>query len=177
MTFVHVADRRALPIEPQGILFVMSSFNQVSLAVPGHETEPAQAWVIGSKTPRGQYDAYVYVLLTQSSTPVVYMRSGPPVAVDGYQAVVGEAIAFVESMGFLMDDLGWEKADAVRRQSLADGFPFLKEAPTAAQTSAMEEQLLEEVAAEELAPADLLVNLEAMSPEQKLAWARFLASF
>ena len=47
--------------------------------------------------------------------------------------------------------------------------------PTAAM--AVQDQMLDEVAAEELRPSDLLVNLEAMSAEQRLAWARFLASF
>ncbi|MCC6807423.1 MAG: hypothetical protein IT381_08365 [Deltaproteobacteria bacterium] len=178
MTFVHVSDRRTLPVEPASILFVMSSFNQVSLAVPGLDQEPAHAYIVAHKTPRGQYNVHVYILLQQTSTPVVYMRDGPPVADTGYQQVIAEALAFVESMGFLLDDIGFDKAPPEKRQAMIESFPFLREAPTAiAPGAAMEEQMLEEVAAEELRPADLLVNLDAMSQEQRLAWARFLGSF
>lgn len=175
MTFMHAQDQRKLPIEPQSIVFVASSFNQISLAVPGLDAEPAQAFIVGHKTPRGQFNVYVYILLTHTNTPVVYVRNGPPVAPTEYASIQSDAHAFCESMGFLLDDLGMEQATPERRQTLLESFVFLKDNPTAG--IAVQDQMLDEVAAEELRPADLLVNLEAMSTEQKLAWARFLASF
>jgi hypothetical protein len=175
MTFMHAQEHRKLPIDPQSIVFVASSFNQISLAVPGHSAEPAQAFVVGHKTQRGQFNVYVYILLTQTNTPVVYVRSGPPVAPAEYPSIQADAHGFCESMGFLLDDLGMQSSTPERRQTLLESFVFLKENPMAG--IAVQDHMLEEVAAEELRPADLLVNLEAMSTEQKLAWARFLASF
>lgn len=175
--FVRVAERTTLPVTAAGICSVMSSFNQVSLAIPGHEPEQAQAWVVGHATPRGQYSVGVYILLRQSGTPVVYVSDEPPVPAEGYASLEADAVGFVESMGFMLDNLGYGGLPPERRAVLLSEFPFLQDRPKAQPISAVDEELLEEVAAVELRPVDMLSHIEAMTEEQRLQWARFLASF
>jgi type IV pilus assembly protein PilF len=173
--FVRVPERKTLPISAHGVTRVWSSNNLVSLAVPGLEAEPAQAFVVEHANAGGTHNVYVYVLLTQTHTPVVYVSSSPPVEKARLAALEADAIAFVESMGFFVDDLNVHGLPLLERVATVSALPFLKEKPHA--VNAAEEELLDEVQPEAFSPTDLLHNPDAMPEDQRLAWARFLASF
>jgi hypothetical protein len=118
-----------LPVTLDSLVRVSRSVNQVSLAIPGHDAENAQAFVVGHRQPSGAFSIFVYILLDESATPVVYVSNGPPVAQAQFASLEGEAMAFVESMGFMLDNLHFETHPVEEKRQLFTEFPFTQRQP------------------------------------------------
>jgi hypothetical protein len=109
-----------IPAAREQVVSLHASLNKPHIAVPGKQAQEVQAWLVGIGV-NGAYSAFVYLLLTQSVEPVVYVdHQRLRVEASGYRELESEGLGFLESMGFIMEPLNFralspeQQAEAMR---------------------------------------------------------------
>lgn len=162
--FTPLPGHNSLGIGPEQIVAVIESINTPNIAIPDMGTEPTKAYLVGCMTPGGGAAIFCYLLMLDTNRPVVYLSNPPEVTLDQYAWLENESIQFVESMGFMLDNLGFRSREPDDQLHLVEGFPFLYE-----QQSRMAGSLPESSASMALP--------EEETPPERVALARLLASF
>lgn len=122
---------KGLPAVKEQVVQLYQSLNQPHLAVPGRKAGPASGYVLGLRGPSG-FAVFVYLHLPDSGECAVYVPSNGTVPAEQYQGEEGEALGFVESMGFIMDNLNFRGRPAGEQDSLLATLPvFQRQPPTA----------------------------------------------
>ena len=119
---------RGLPATKDQIVALYESLNQPHLAVPGRQAGPARAFILGLRGPQG-FAVFVYLYMPDSAQCAVYVPSNRAVSSDKYQAEEGEALGFVESMGFIMDNLNFRGRAPEEQDALLGTMPLFQREP------------------------------------------------
>jgi type IV pilus assembly protein PilF len=119
---------RGLPAVKDQIVALYESLNQPHLAVPGRQAGPARAFILGLRGPQG-FAVFVYLYMPDSAQCAVYVPSNRAVSSDKYQAEEGEALGFVESMGFIMDNLNFRGRAMEEQDGLIASMPLFQREP------------------------------------------------
>ncbi len=126
---------RGLPAVKDQVVQLYQSLNQPHLAIPNRKAGPASAFVLGLRGPSG-FAVFVYLYMPQSGESAVYVPSNGTVPAEQFQGEEAEALGFVESMGFIMDNLNFRGRPADEQETLIRTMPvFQREAPAASQPS------------------------------------------
>ncbi|HZX94395.1 MAG TPA: tetratricopeptide repeat protein [Myxococcales bacterium] len=159
--------------DPERIVALYEATNQPLVQPTGRSAQAAQAAVVALRE-GAVFDVVVALTLTDSGENVIY--AGPMVARKDVQQAVEEALNFAESMGFILDQSGWTKMDAVQRAELLDRLPAFWPPSRKAQTHAepaRESDPMQAVARLFAAfCALLLVACSGMSAEQRAQGAQ-----
>ncbi len=119
---------RGLPAVKDQIVALYESLNQPHLAVPGRQAGPARAFILGLRGPQG-FAVFVYLYIPDSAQCAIYVPSSRAVSSEKYQAEEGDALAFVESMGFIMDNLNFRGRPAAEQDELIATMPLFQREP------------------------------------------------
>jgi type IV pilus assembly protein PilF len=119
---------RGLPAVKDQIVALYESLNAPHLAVPGRQAGPARAFILGLRGPQG-FAVFVYLYMPDSAQCAVYVPSNRAVPSDKYQAEEGEALGFVESMGFIMDNLNFRGRTPEEQDELVATMPLFQREP------------------------------------------------
>ncbi len=157
--FVPEPRIRFIPATREQVVSVIGSLNKPHIAVPGKQAQEVQAYIVGVGSSAGTLTAFVYLYLSDTREPVVYidpqrLRLSPA----DYPAAEGDAVAFVESMGFMLENLNYHALSPEQQAALLAALPCFQAEPQAA-----------------LAAADPRVCEKSDPPQVRLA--RFLAAF
>ncbi len=122
---------RGLPALKDQVVVLYQSLNQPHLAIPNRKAGPAQAWVLGLRGPAG-FAVFVYLFMPQSGESAVYVPSSGTVPAEQFQGEEAEALGFVESMGFIMDNLNFRGRPVEEQDQMIRSMAvFQREAPGA----------------------------------------------
>ena len=119
---------RGLPAVKDQIVALYESLNQPHLAVPGRQDGPARAFILGLRGPQG-FAVFVYLYMPESGQCAVYVPEHRAVASEKYQAEEADAIGFVESMGFIMDNLNFRARSSEEQDELVATMPLFQREP------------------------------------------------
>lgn len=119
---------RGLPATREQVVAVHQSINAPNLAVPGKQAGPAQAFVAGLRG-QGGFAVFVYLYLAESGDCAVYVPDRRNVSPEEYQGEEGEAMAFVESMGFMMDNMNFRGLAPEDQDQLLKTLPVFQKDP------------------------------------------------
>jgi hypothetical protein len=162
--FTPLPGHNALGIGPERIIAIIESINAPAVALPELGTESTKAWLIGCLTPMGRACIVCYFLQTQSNRPVSYVSNPPEVALDAYSALEAESIQYVESMGFMLDNLNFRARSPHEQAQLVEVLPFFRDQhPRAAPPANV--------------PAAAAQPAAAAGSPDRVALGRFLAQF
>jgi hypothetical protein len=125
--FTPLPGRTTLGVSPDRIIAIIESINAPNIAIPDVGTEPTRAWLIGCLTPAGGACIFCCLLPTESGHPAFYISNPPETTLDRYSALEHESIQFVESMGFLLDNLNFRARPAHEVAMLIETLPFFRE--------------------------------------------------
>jgi type IV pilus assembly protein PilF len=127
---VYAIDERlkGLPAMKEQVVQLYQSLNQPHLAIPGRRAGPASASVLGLRGPSG-FAVFVYLSLPESGECAVYVPANGTVPADRYLAEEALALGFVESMGFMMDDLGFRGRSPEEQEALIRSLPVFQREP------------------------------------------------
>lgn len=119
MEFQHDPSRSFLEVDPADVAALYQAVNQVTVVVPGETSATAQAVVVGHRAVDG-FEVVIGLHLVASGRHLVFNRGAVPVLDgEGARDAAREALAFVESMGFFMENANWSQlADADRTELL-----------------------------------------------------------
>lgn len=119
---------KGLPAVKEQVVQLYQSLNQPHLAVPGKRAGPATAYVLGLRGPSG-FAVFVYLYLSDSGECAVYVPSNGTVSAERYQSEEAEALGFVESMGFIMDNLNFRGRPADEQETFIRTAPVFQRDP------------------------------------------------
>lgn len=118
---------RGLPAGREQILSLYQSINSPHLAIPGKLAGPAQAFVVGLRG-SGGYAVFIYLYLSEAQDCAVYVPSRRNASAEEYQQDEAEALGFVESMGFMMDNANFRGLPTSHQEELLKTLPvFFKD--------------------------------------------------
>jgi hypothetical protein len=102
--------------------------------------------------------------MVDTNRPILYVSNPAEVSLEQYQVLEGDAIQFVESMGFMLDNMNIRARPPHEQAAMVDALPFFREQqPRMAGTT-------------RVSAASMAIGADAIPPERQ-ALARFLASF
>lgn len=119
-----------LPAVKDQVVQLYQSLNAPHLAVPNRRAGPATAYVLGLRGSNG-FAVFVYLYLSESGECAVYVPDNGTVVADRYQAEEGAALTFVESMGFIMDNLNFRGRPPDEQDTLIRTLPVFQREPPA----------------------------------------------
>ncbi len=122
---------KGLPATRDQVVAVYQSINQPHLAVPGKQAGPAHAFIAGLRGPSG-FAVFVYLYLPESRDCAIYAPSRRNLTPEEYQDEENEALAFVESMGFMMDNMNFRSLPPDEQEAMLRSLPVFQKDPRSA---------------------------------------------
>ena len=105
--FVHMEGRLVLGIAPEQCVTVIESLNRPNISIPDVGTEPTHAFIVGAQGPSGGFKVFVYMHHLDSGKVSIFASDGAEVSMEGYPHLESTAVEWVESMGFMLDNLNF----------------------------------------------------------------------
>jgi hypothetical protein len=94
-----------LSLPREEVVAVVESINQPQISIPGKQPQGAQAHLCGVRNADGSFSVYVCLFLLESGETVTYVHEPSRFPVARYREVESEGLHFLESMGFMLDNL------------------------------------------------------------------------
>lgn len=120
MLFQHDPSSSFLGVDPVDVAALYQSVNQATVVVPGETSAMAQAVVVGHRAVDG-FEVVIGLHLVASGRHLVFNRGNEPVLDgEGARDAAREALTFVESMGFFMENVNWSQLPDTDRTELLE---------------------------------------------------------
>jgi hypothetical protein len=122
---------RHLPVPREQVSALMESINQPQIHIPGRAAQAAIGHLVGLTNANGSASVFVSLHLPASGENVVYVHEPLEVNGEAHAGAVRDAPAFLESMGFMLDDLQFQSLAPERQDETLRRIPLFT-APTGA---------------------------------------------
>jgi hypothetical protein len=119
--FRAAPEREYVQVDPSAVSVVYQSVNSVNVLLPGESSAMARAAIVGYKLESKRYAVVVALHLVDSRRHLIFVHDNAHLDPDGARQAAGEAISFVESMGFFVENSGWKDLDRVAQRELLAG--------------------------------------------------------
>ncbi len=96
-----------IPAVREQVVAVIESINQPQVSIPGKASQQVFGHLVGLRNGNGSFSIYVALHLPKSGENVVYVHDRRQLTVDEYREVEVEGLQFLESMGFMLDNLNY----------------------------------------------------------------------
>ncbi len=125
----NIDDRiRGLPASREQVVALFQSINAPHLAIPGKQAGPAQAFIVGLRS-SGGFAVFVYLFLSEHHDCAVYVSPRRNLSPEEYAGEEAEALGFVESMGFMMDNANYRGLPQDQQEELLKSLPVFQRDP------------------------------------------------
>lgn len=108
------------------IVSLHQSLNQPHLAVPGKAAQACQAYLVGTANADGSFTVWVYLHLTETEEGVIFLSENRALSRDQYPTEEADAQAFIESMGFMTDNLHFRERPPEEQEELMRTLPCFR---------------------------------------------------
>lgn len=136
--FTPAPELRRVHASADRVVAIIESINTPNVVIPGCDAEPTQAFIVGVRNPDATFSVMIYLYQTQSFRPAIYVSSPRAVPLAQYPEVEAEAIGFVESMGFMVDNLNFRRLTPVQQADVMERLPVFQEDPGARARAALD---------------------------------------
>ena len=116
---------RVLDASREQLAALFQSINAPHVAIPGRRAGPAQAFIACLRSTQG-FTVTVYLWLSESKDCAVYLTDGVAQTPEDYRTLQTDALAFVESMGFMMDNLNYRALPPERQTEVLVSLPMYR---------------------------------------------------
>lgn len=89
------------------VVALIESINQPQVSIPGKTPQQVTGHLCGLRNANGSFSIYVGLHLPKTGENVVYVHDGGQLGVEQYRDVEIEGLHFLESMGFMLDNLNF----------------------------------------------------------------------
>jgi len=96
-----------LPVLREQVVAIVESINQPQVSVPGKPAQTVTGHLCGVRNGNGTFSIYVGLYLQKTGENVVYVNERPQLSLEEYRGVEVEGLHFLESMGFMLDNLNF----------------------------------------------------------------------
>jgi hypothetical protein len=113
-----------LSAQRSNVIALYASLNAPHIGVPGKTAQEAQAFIVSIRNASGNFAVFVTLYLTKTHELIHYTDSDQPdVPKEGYLDAEADAVGFVESMGFMLDNLNYRALPADQQDNLLATLP------------------------------------------------------
>ena len=98
---------RFVPASREQVVALVESINQSQVSIPGKSPQAVQGFLCGLRNPSGTFSIFVALHLPRTGENVVYLHPRRELNLDEYREVEIEGLHFLESMGFMLDNLNF----------------------------------------------------------------------
>jgi len=112
-----------LDVPAQKVLRLKRSLGDVQIAIPGQKSQMATAYVCAFSAGKGAR-VIVALHLHDDFKLIFYLNSGGEISSSNASKVLSEGIDFVESLGFMMNDLDIHKMDGEEKAQYWESLPL-----------------------------------------------------
>ena len=113
-----------VPARREQVVAVVESINQPQVSVPGRPAQPVVGHLCGVRNANGTFSIYVGVHLPKTGENVVYVHERRQLSVEQYREVEVEGLQFLESMGFMLDNLNFRNLAADVQETTLKRIPL-----------------------------------------------------
>jgi len=117
-------DIKSIQVGREQIVTIIESINSPMVAAANKPLEPAKSFILGVRNPSGQFSIYVYLHLLQSKECQIYLHDPPEIPMESYHDTELEALQFVESMGFMVDNVNFRNLGPDQQAKLMEELPM-----------------------------------------------------
>lgn len=105
------------------VVSLHQSLNTPHLAVPGKAAQACQAYLVGTANVDGSFTVWAFLHLTETEEGVVFLSEHRTLAREQYAQEEAEGLAFLESMGFMTDNLHFRERPLEEQEELVKTLP------------------------------------------------------
>lgn len=91
----------------ENIVAIIESINQPMVAAAGGSAEQTKCYIVGVRNASGLFSIHIYLYMNNTQECLIYLHDPPEIQMDNYHDTELEALGFVESMGFMVDNLNF----------------------------------------------------------------------
>jgi len=113
-----------VPAARQQVVALIESLNQPQISIPGKPPQSVQAHLCGLRNPNGSLSLFVSLYLPQSAENVVYVQEPREFPLEAYRSVEADGLHFLESMGFMLDNLNFRNLGAEQQDAILKRVPL-----------------------------------------------------
>jgi len=112
---------RFVPAAREQVVALVESINQAQVSIPGRSPQAVQGYLCGMRNPNGTFSIFVALHAPRTGENVVYLHPRRELSLEEYRTVEIEGLQFLESMGFMLDNLNFrnlgpaQQAEALKR--------------------------------------------------------------
>ena len=118
---------RYIPATREQVVALVESINQPQVSIPGKEPQAVQGFLCGLRNQNGTFSIFVSLFLPRTSENVVYASNRREVGMEEYRDVEVEGLHFLESMGFMLDNLNFRNLAAAQQVETLKRVPLFQE--------------------------------------------------
>lgn len=118
---------KSIQVGRENIITIIESINSPMVAAANKPQEPAKAFILGQRNPSGLFSIYIYLHLLQSKECLVYLHDPPEIPMESYHDTELDALQFVESMGFMADNVNFRNLAPEQQVTLMEQLPMFTE--------------------------------------------------
>jgi Tfp pilus assembly protein PilF len=115
-----------IPAGREHVIALFESINQPLVNIPSFGTAPTGAFVLGTRNEYGYYTVFVYLYQNETRAVVIYISEPRNLGPDQYRAEEQEAVRFVESMGFMIDNIYFPSLAASEQEAVMARIPMFR---------------------------------------------------
>ena len=116
-----------VPVVKEQLVAVVESINQPQVSIPGKASQQVFGLLAGVRNGNGTFSIYVGLYLPKAGENVVYVHDRRQLTVDEYREVEVEGLQFLESMGFMLDNLNFRNLAHAQQLETLKRVPLFQE--------------------------------------------------
>jgi hypothetical protein len=115
-----------VPATRDQVVAIVEGINQPQVSIPGKAPQGVTGHLVGLRNANGTFSLFVGLHLPKSGENVIYLDPRRQLSADGYRAVQDEGLAFLESMGFMLDNLNFRNLGAEQQDATLKRIPLFR---------------------------------------------------
>ena len=120
-----------VPAAREQVVALVESINQPQVQIPGKASQQVFGHLCGVRNADGTFSVYVGLFLPRSGENVVYVHDRPRVGAGEYPEIEHEGLQFLESMGFMLDNLNFRSLSPEAQAQTLKRVPMFSRTPAA----------------------------------------------
>jgi hypothetical protein len=112
-----------LPVTRDQVVAIVQSLNQPQVSIPGKASQVVLGFLVGVRSTNAVFSIYVGLHLPRAGENVVYVHERRQLTVEEYRSVEIEGLHFLESMGFMLDNLNFRNLTPEAQERTFQGIP------------------------------------------------------
>jgi len=112
-----------LKVGRENVVSIIESINHPHVGVPGHSPQTTRAFIVGLRMADGNFAITIALFLEESRINVIYRSDQDRLSVEEYPEIESEALTFMESMGFMVDNTNFRGLEPAAQTTLLETLP------------------------------------------------------